>query len=151
MKKKLHISSTLSLLEKIFYRKMMVVLDRMRQKIFGHSSNCGSESRSDGTGVEYTRTDRVVFSFGGIFSIGFQPKELFGHLHVSPNFKRQSRGEHVQLCKHRNSTVFGCVFYNMNSTCKVHWNILQGLNNTPRNWDTFTLRYRIFFHNGIFM
>jgi len=90
---KLQNSSTLSLLEKIIHRKTMLAFARARKTIFGHSSKCGSECQSDRTGVEYTRTGKAVLCFGGSFSIGFQPKQLFGHLHVSPTLKRQSRRE----------------------------------------------------------
>ena len=37
------------------------------------------------------------------------------------------------------STIFGCVFYDANSTCEVHWYILQGLHNIPRKWGTDTI------------
>jgi len=83
--------------------------------------------------------------FWGSVSIGFQTKDLFGQLHVSPSLNRQSRGDDEQLYKHRKSTAFGCVFYDENLTCKFHWNIPQVLNNTPRKWDPDMLRYRIFF------
>jgi len=52
---KLQQTSILSLLEKkIIYRKTMVGFARARKTIFGYSSNCGSECRTDGTSVEYT-------------------------------------------------------------------------------------------------
>jgi len=48
----LHTTSILSLLVKTIHRKGMIVLDRAQKAIFGHSSNCGTECRSDGTSVE---------------------------------------------------------------------------------------------------
>ena len=54
----------------------MVGFDCERKKIFEHSSDCGSECRSDGISVQYTRTAKGVLRFGGSFSIGFQPKQL---------------------------------------------------------------------------
>jgi len=143
---KLQTTSILNLVEKISRRKTMVGFDRARKKIFGHTSNFGSVCLSDGIRVGYTRTAKGVLRFCGSFSTVFQPKELLGHLHCCRPLKRQSRGDDEQLCRHRKSTSFGCVFYDANLTFKVHWNIPQGLNNTPRKWDTDRLLYRIFFH-----
>jgi len=146
---KLQTTSILSLREKIIHRKTTVVFDCARNTIFGNSSNCGSKCRSDGTSVEYTRTAKGVLRFWGTFSIGVQTKDLFVQLHVSPSLRRQSGCDDEQFCKHRKSMTFGCVFCDANLTCKDHWNITQGLNNTTRKWDTYTLRCRIFLHKVV--
>jgi len=95
----LQTSSVLRLLEKAIQRNTIVGFDRARKTIFGHSSNCGTECRSDGTIVEYTWTAKGVLIFWEIFSIGLQPKELLGHLHGSPSLKIQYRSDDNQPCK----------------------------------------------------